>query len=269
NHPSSKRCQARSCSRSVGPSRATERRRRRTASGPWIQHNWLNRDRTAQRPELTPSTTSTSTTGTDTDSPYRGTPEDQSSRRYRPASPRESGSNTPSTRRGHHETGRCHVAKWSVGTTAALTPRGCSSSSNHRATVVLPEPEGPSTAMSRTEPRRGGAARTLSTTVGTSSQRTTTGQRAAEGEFVGELQIAPHRQSRSQPCGAQPGEIPQDTHQVRGRGLALGVGVGGDDDLTDLVGSDPAQQLTHPQLFRADPGQGVQRTAQHMVTAPE
>src|SRR5699024_7520274 len=105
-------------------------------------------------------------------------------------SPRESGSNTPSTRRGHHETGRCHVAKWSVGTTTALTPRGCSSSSNHRATVVLPEPEGPSTAMSRTEPRRGGAARTLSTTVGTSSQRTTTGQRAAEGEFVGELQIA-------------------------------------------------------------------------------
>ena len=73
---------------------------------------------------------------------------------------------------------------------------------------------------------------------------------AAQGDFVGVFEVPAHRQA-----GRQPGHGDADglEHpcQVGGRGLALKVGVGGDDDFLDGAVVEPGEELTDPQLFRA------------------
>src|SRR4051794_12294836 len=55
-------------------------------------------------------------------------------------------------------------------------------------------------------------------------------ERAAEGDLVGVLQVAPHGQTACQPRHAQPHRLDQP-REVRRRRLALEVGVGGENQL--------------------------------------
>ena len=57
---------------------------------------------------------------------------------------------------------------------------------------------------------------------------------------------------------SEPGEV------HRG-GLALDVGVGGEDHLGDALGVDPGQELLHPELLGPDPLDGRDRALEHVV----
>src|SRR3954470_3501453 len=93
-------------------------------------------------------------------------------------------------------------------------------------------------------------------------------ERTAQGDLVGVLEVAPDREAARDTGGAHPDGLEQPG-QVHGGGLALDVGVGGEDHLGDALGVDPGQQLLHPQLLRPDALDGRDRTLQHVVTAGE
>ena len=67
-------------------------------------------------------------------------------------------------------------------------------------------------------------------------------QRAAERDLVGELEVAAHRQSARDARDLDAERLDQP-REVQRRGLALDVGVGGDDDLGDLAVSEPVDEL--------------------------
>ena len=106
-----------------------------------------------------------------------------------------------------------------------------------------------------------------------SGHRAAAGQRTAQGQLVGEFQVAAHRQPGSDSGDGQPGNVAQHPHQVGGGRLALGVGVGGDDHLGDVDAvdllTDPVQQLADPQLLGTDSGQRIQCPAENVVAAAE
>ena len=64
-------------------------------------------------------------------------------------------------------------------------------------------------------------------------------------------------------------EGPEELGQVDRRRLALDARVGGEDDLFDLVGLEPRQQLPHLQIVGADAVQRRERAQQHVVAPAE
>src|SRR3954454_21587536 len=75
---------------------------------------------------------------------------------------------------------------------------------------------------------------------------------AAERELVRVLQIPPDRQPGGQPGDAQAHRLEQ-TREVGGRRLTLEVRVRGQDDLGDLAGREPCDQLADVQVVGPDP----------------
>ena len=59
----------------------------------------------------------------------------------------------------------------------------------------------------------------------------------------------------------------EEPGQVHGGGLALDVGVGGEDHLGDALGVDPAQELLDPELLGADALDRRDRALEHVVAA--
>ena len=88
------------------------------------------------------------------------------------------------------------------------------------------------------------------------------GQRSAERQLVGELQIAAHRQARRDTRHGQSGDVTQHPHQIRRGRLALGVRIRRDDHLGDVHAVDPfanpVEQLANSQLLGSHPGQRIQ-----------
>src|SRR3954447_23812838 len=86
---------------------------------------------------------------------------------------------------------------------------------------------------------------------------------ATERELVGILQIPSDRQPGGQPGDTQAHRLQQPS-EVGGRRLALEVRVRGEDDLRDLTGREPRDQLADPQVVRPDPLDGTDRTPEHV-----
>src|SRR5215470_3115571 len=93
-------------------------------------------------------------------------------------------------------------------------------------------------------------------------------ERAPEGHLVRVLQVPPDRKPTRRPGHPQPQRLDQPGQIGRGR-LSLQVGVGGEDQLGDAAVGQPRHQLPGPQILRADPVDGADRTTQDMVTAAE
>src|SRR5674536_320492 len=93
-------------------------------------------------------------------------------------------------------------------------------------------------------------------------------ERASEGHLVGILQISPDRQAAGQPGHAQAHRLDQPG-QVRRRGLALEVRVGGQDELGHRAVRQPDHQLGHSQVIRPDPLDRANCPAEHVVATAE
>src|SRR5690554_4308895 len=94
------------------------------------------------------------------------------------------------------------------------------------------------------------------------------GERAPEGDLVGVLEVAPDRQAAGQ-AGDGQSQLPDHQRQVgRGR-LALGVRVGGEDELGDGAAGQAGHQLADPQLVRSDALQRVDGAPEDVVAPPE
>src|SRR6478672_526317 len=90
----------------------------------------------------------------------------------------------------------------------------------------------------------------------------------SERHLVGVLEVTADGQARGQPRHGE-ADVAQQPAQVGGRGLALEVGVGRDDDLLHLTGREARHELTHPQVVGTDAVDGADRTAEHVVGAAE
>src|SRR4051794_40370144 len=90
---------------------------------------------------------------------------------------------------------------------------------------------------------------------------------ATERELVGVLQIPSDRQPGGEPGDAQAHRLEQ-AREVRGGRLTLEVRVRRQNDLGDLAGREPGDQLTNPQVVRPDALDRADRTAQHVIAAP-
>lgn len=97
-------------------------------------------------------------------------------------------------------------------------------------------------------------------------QRAARLDRAAQRELVGVLQVAAHRQAARQPAHRDAERL-DGARQVARRGLALDIGVRGDDDLLGPLRAEPRQQLAHMQLLRADLVDGADDPSEHVVQA--
>src|SRR5690606_20617689 len=93
-------------------------------------------------------------------------------------------------------------------------------------------------------------------------------ERPAQGDLVGVLEVAAYGQSTRKPRQAQPQVLEQPGEVGRG-GLALEVGVGGQDDLGDLAVGEPLQQFLDPQLVGADALDRADRAAEDVVATAE
>ena len=89
---------------------------------------------------------------------------------------------------------------------------------------------------------------------------------AAERELVGILQVATHGQAARQTRHLDAQWL-DGASKVARRGLALDIGVGGDNDLVDILMAQARQQLADMQLLGTDLVHGADHAAQHMVEA--
>src|SRR3954452_11580540 len=87
---------------------------------------------------------------------------------------------------------------------------------------------------------------------------------AAQRHLIGVLQVAPDRQSARGPGHPQAHWLYQPSEKGR-RGLAFEVGIGGKYQLCHRSVSEPRHQLPDPQLFRADPVDRADRSAEHVI----
>src|SRR6478672_11454553 len=91
---------------------------------------------------------------------------------------------------------------------------------------------------------------------------------SSERHLVGVLEVTTDGEAGGQPRHGE-ADVAQQPAQVGGRGLALEVGVGRDDDLLHLTGGEARHELAHPQIVGADAVDGADRTAEHVVGAAE
>ena len=85
-------------------------------------------------------------------------------------------------------------------------------------------------------------------------------------KLVGILQVAAHGQAARQTRHLNTQRL-DGTGEVARRGLALDIGVGGDNDLVDILVTQARQQLADMQLLGADFVHGADHAAQHVVQA--
>src|SRR6478752_277676 len=93
-------------------------------------------------------------------------------------------------------------------------------------------------------------------------------ERASEGDLVGVLQVAAHRQTARKSGDLQPHRLDEAREVGRGR-LALEVGVGREDELGDLAVGEADHQLAHTQVVGADALDRADRAAEHVVATTE
>src|SRR6478735_9315327 len=91
---------------------------------------------------------------------------------------------------------------------------------------------------------------------------------APERDLVGVLEVAADGQAGRE-SGDRDADVAQQPAQVGGGGLALEVGVGGDDDLLDLPRGEPGHELADAQVVGADAVDRADRAAEHVVGAAE
>lgn len=89
---------------------------------------------------------------------------------------------------------------------------------------------------------------------------------AAEGELVRVLEVAAHGQAARQATHRHAQRL-DGARKVARRGLPLDVGVGGDDDLLDVLLAKAREQLANAQLLGTDLVHGADHAAEHMVQA--
>ena len=80
-------------------------------------------------------------------------------------------------------------------------------------------------------------------------------QGTVEGDFVGILQIGPHRDTVSQ-SGHLNAQGTKQARDVHGGGFPFNVGIGGHDDLLDVILPDAIQQLLELDLIGVMPLRG-------------
>ena len=197
--------------RFVSPSRATARSRRSDSPGPSTHTKADIRSATARRPLETPSRTRTSGGSTVTTDPGPGSPLVHAIVDNEATSPTESGCRTLASSSGHQSNGWSQVASRSVDNDALLTPDATSNATSRAASVVLPDPLGPSRATSLTAPRRAGRAAispTASSMPGSGSgiDRPAPREGPPEGDLVGVFEVATDRQPAGQSGHRQVGE---------------------------------------------------------------
>ena len=91
-------------------------------------------------------------------------------------------------------------------------------------------------------------------------------QSPTEGQLVGVLEVAAHRETAGDPRHLHRQRLEQ-RRQVHGRGVTLDVGVGAQDHLGDAFTVDARQQLADLQLIGADPLDGTDGAHEHVVAA--
>src|SRR4029450_11290417 len=94
------------------------------------------------------------------------------------------------------------------------------------------------------------------------------GEGAAQGDLVGVFEVAADGEATGD-AGDPDAEGGQEAGQVHGGGLALDVGVGGQDDLAGGGGLQAAQQLADAQVVRADALDRADGPAEDVVAAAE
>jgi hypothetical protein len=99
------------------------------------------------------------------------------------------------------------------------------------------------------------------------------GQCAAQGQFVGELEVRAHRQAGGQTGHHEVGERAEQSREVGAGRFPGGVGVGGDDDFRDLGALELLAHASHqsgdPQLVGPDPVDGIERAAEDVIVPVE
>src|SRR3954453_7662074 len=93
-------------------------------------------------------------------------------------------------------------------------------------------------------------------------------ERPAHRPPFGVLEVTTYRQSTRQPRHAQPERL-EHPREVRRRGLALEVRIGGEDGLGDRPVGGPGNELADPQLLGSDAVDRRDRPAEDVVAAPE
>ena len=91
---------------------------------------------------------------------------------------------------------------------------------------------------------------------------------AAQRDLVGVLELAAHRQAARQTRDLDVERL-DEAREIGGRGLALDVGVGGDEDLGDVLAAEASHELADVQLVGTLALHGVDHAAQHVVDALE
>ena len=89
---------------------------------------------------------------------------------------------------------------------------------------------------------------------------------APERHLIGIADIASGRNALGDTKNSDPGVL-EPVSDIDGRGIAVHGGVGGDDDLGDLLLPHPLHQLADAELVRADAVKGGDDAVQHMVAA--
>lgn len=103
---------------------------------------------------------------------------------------------------------------------------------------------------------------------------------AAEGEFVGELDVPTHGQTGGQAGDGEVREVFENAGHIAGGGFADGIGVGGQDDFADVDAgevpvvvfdrlSDAGEEVADVELIGADAFEGVECAAEDVVAAVE
>src|SRR5680860_1237773 len=109
--------------------------------------------------------------------------------------------------------------------------------------------------------------------IAVGSDLATAGEGASQGDLVGVLKVAAHRQPRGDAADPQGGlvggqRLEQPRQVARGR-LTLDVGVGGEHHLRDRLLTDARQQVRDAELVRPHTVDRGDRPTQHVVTTAE